>query len=748
MKSLVQRNNLGIFFALFGVLIVLAAVISGATVMRSTAIATEETERYLAELSQQTTYRINQRMSFNLELLSNLGVQLEIAGQDERTRDEMIDAVIATSPFVWIGYTDLKGNLLVDGRESVDLSDFSAVKKAIAGNPGVSDQLVSVFEGERGALYAAPAPSGDMGAIVGLVAPETMELLLNTDTADGVGFSHIVSREGEFILRSSNQNALLEGSNVFDSLAEQTDISQSEIALMQQAMASGESGRIRYSINNEPREMNYWPLDKGGWYALSVVPPDVYTSSLTNFTHMAIVAVALLALAAFGLFGGYLLWMTARKNREISRIAFVDPVTCGHTMARFDHLVAQRMQKRRPFTFVTLDVSNFRLINDTFGKERGNATLKHIHDTIVANLHDGEIAARISADVFNVVLEELDRGSIEVWLNHLAEEINRINVDVDAPYFLKLNCGVYLVNESETDIVAVRDRSNTARKSERRSGGSLCSCMFFDDIEHARLLREKGMENEMDHALETGEFVVYLQPKVSLDTNEVIGAEALVRWDSPERGLIPPDEFIPFFERNGFIIKLDLNVFEQVCKRLRMWMDSGRETLPISVNLSPVHLRRRDFLKAFEEVRERYDIPAHLLEFELTERVAFESIEQLRSVVDDIHDCGFRCSMDDFGSGYSSLNVLKEIPVDVLKIDRQFFIGNDERGCAVVESVVELAKKLDMGTVAEGVETIPQVEFLRSVECDAVQGYVFSTPVPVDKFEDMVFGDGTAPRSL
>ena len=188
------------------------------------------------------------------------------------------------------------------------------------------------------------------------------------------------------------------------------------------------------------------------------------------------------------------------------------------------------------------------------------------------------------------------------------------------------------------------------------------------------------------------------------------------------------------------MIKIDLAVFEQSCKLIRSWIDAGIEPLPLSVNLSPLHLHDDRFLDAFEAIRKRYDVPAELLEFELTESVAFESLDLLRETVLGIHSLGFRCSMDDFGSGYSSLNVLKDIPVDTLKIDRQFFLGDESRSEVVVGSVIDLAKKLNMGTIAEGVETIPQVEFLRSTECDAVQGYVFSAPVPVDLFEKMTFG--------
>lgn len=739
-KPLTSTNHLKAFVIMAVILVVAAGGLCLHTINRGSSLAQQETEQYLAELSQQTAYKINQRLGFNIQMLSVLEKQMAIASEDSE-RWQLANTVVKETPFEWIGFVDESGVATLPTQDSIDLSAYPVVSDALTGTAGVSEHLEQVIDEQEGALYAVPS-SGIEGvrAVVGWIPPTTMQLLMNTDTADGVGFSHIVASDGRFILRSGNPNALLkDADNLFDSLNRLAKFNENDLTQMRFNMSQGTSGSLHYTVNGSEREMNYTPLDQGDWYAISIVPPQVYTSSLSDFVQTALIAVAGLAIVSFIVFGSYLLWVTNRKNREISRIAFVDSVTEGHTMARFDQLAQQRIKGGKPFTLISLDINNFRLLNDTFGKAKGDRLLKHVHDTIASRLREDEFVARIAADTFNVVLSDTDATAVAQRVQSMAEEFNAFNEGSDTPYLVKASCGAYTVDNAPS-IVEVRDRANTARKSANVQTGRLCSISFFSDLEHDRLLREKEMENDMERALDEGEFQMYLQPKVCLATGKTEGAEALVRWNSPQRGLVPPDEFIPFFERNGFVIKIDLNVFEQACRLIRSWIDAGLEPMPISVNLSALHLRRPDFLDAFESIRQRYDVPPELLEFELTERVAFESLELLRGVVDDVHERGFRCSMDDFGSGYSSLNVLKEIPVDVLKIDREFFMNDSPRACHVVESVVELAKKLDMGTVAEGVETIPQVEFLRSVDCDMVQGYVFSTPVPVELFEKMVFG--------
>ena len=254
--------------------------------------------------------------------------------------------------------------------------------------------------------------------------------------------------------------------------------------------------------------------------------------------------------------------------------------------------------------------------------------------------------------------------------------------------------------------------------------------------------------NSMKSALENHEFVVFYQPKYGLSDNQIAGAEALVRWKHPERGMISPGEFIPVFERNGFITKLDYYVWEQTCIQLRKWMDEGKNPLPISVNLSRISLYNKDIVNVICNLVDSYRIPRRLFQVELTESAYNTNPKAVQDMMQRLREEGFYILMDDFGSGYSSLNVLKDIVVDVLKMDMKFFAGDDRegRGENIMAAVIRMAKWLNMPVVAEGVERIEQVEFLRSIGCEYVQGYYFAKPMPVEEYEKLQFDRPHAER--
>ncbi|WP_236879340.1 putative bifunctional diguanylate cyclase/phosphodiesterase [Clostridioides difficile] len=242
----------------------------------------------------------------------------------------------------------------------------------------------------------------------------------------------------------------------------------------------------------------------------------------------------------------------------------------------------------------------------------------------------------------------------------------------------------------------------------------------------------------MNKALEKGEFIVYYQPKYSLgDVNEIEGAEALIRWNSPEFGFISPIDFIPLFEKNGFIVNIDMFVFEEVCKTLNKWINKGYTPVPISVNMSRVHLYRDNFIENITDLISKYNISPEFIELELTESVVFDNLNILIDIMKKIKEIGFLISMDDFGSGYSSLNLLKDLSFDILKLDRGFLIETTDtkRGKIIISKIVEMAKAIDIKVICEGVETYEQVEFLKEIGCDKVQGYLFAKPMVLDEFE-------------
>ena len=259
------------------------------------------------------------------------------------------------------------------------------------------------------------------------------------------------------------------------------------------------------------------------------------------------------------------------------------------------------------------------------------------------------------------------------------------------------------------------------------------------------LLKEQELISEMEPALAKRQFILYLQPQYDYTTNTMTGAEALVRWKHPEKGLIPPGLFIPIFENNGFICKLDLYVWEEACRLLRKWIDLGLNPVPISVNISRRDIYSQNLVDIFENLIKTYKLDPRMLRLEITESAYMDNPEQLIKVVDDLRDLGFCIEMDDFGSGYSSLNTLKDVPVDVLKLDMKFIMsatqGTDSeksKGGHILSSIVRMANWLKLPVIAEGIETGIQADYLKSIGCFYMQGYYFAKPMPVDEYERLL----------
>ena len=270
--------------------------------------------------------------------------------------------------------------------------------------------------------------------------------------------------------------------------------------------------------------------------------------------------------------------------------------------------------------------------------------------------------------------------------------------------------------------------------------GSNHNYVFYNESIRRHLWEEKNVEGQMHDALKNHEFLVYYQPKVELKTGRIGCSEALVRWQTSDGTIIPPDRFIPVFERNFMIHRLDQYVFEEVCRWLRHMLDEGKTALPVSVNVSRLQFYDPDFVKRYVEIRDKYHIPPQLLEIEFTESIVFDNTGFLLAIVKSLKANGFSCSIDDFGKGYSSLSLLKELPVDVLKIDSYFFLESNDhsRDLDLVRSIIELVHKFNIRTVAEGIEVPEQVEYLKKFECDYVQGYVFYRPMPQAKYEALL----------
>ena len=395
------------------------------------------------------------------------------------------------------------------------------------------------------------------------------------------------------------------------------------------------------------------------------------------------------------------------------------------------------------FLLVYGDIDRFKVYNDLFGAPAGDRLLADIGAMIRDLMPAGAAAARLRADHFVCCCSrssfDPDRmlAALDAWFASYRE---------DFTFFVRL--GIFPIDDPSLDVNLMCDRALLALRSAK-SGYVGSKYVFYDEKLRSSVLKEQELAGEMIAALEGGQFVPYFQPQYRYATGRMIGAEVLARWNHPAKGLLGPTEFIPVFERNGLVATFDYYMWEQACRCLRMWIDGrGVEGAPrLSVNLSRADIYRSDLCTYLKGLVERYDVPAELLHLEITESAYMEAPEQLIGAVTKLRAAGFVVEMDDFGSGYSSLNTLKDVPVDVLKLDMGFLGASaSSRGGLILASVVRMARWLDLPLIAEGVETKQQAAYLASVGCDYMQGYLFSKPVDRETFEKLL--EGTAVEDL
>lgn len=375
--------------------------------------------------------------------------------------------------------------------------------------------------------------------------------------------------------------------------------------------------------------------------------------------------------------------------------------------------------------FIQFDIRQFKIINDLYGEKFGDQILDFVVCRLEGLCRKEQLFANLRSDVFMVVMEFGEREEITAFIQRLDEQV-RLFQNVQ----LQMSYGVYIVQDRYMEQRQMEDRAAMARKAAKQN--VLTNIAFYKEQFKESLYNRKFIEENMDKALAERQIKMYLQPKYSIKQNRIVGAEALVRWLHPSRGMIYPDQFIPIVEENGLIQKIDYYIWEEACQFLSRCKAAGITTCPVSVNMSRNHLRDSSCIQVLTEMIERNGITKQMLELEITETAG----GQIRKKAMQLKKEGFTLLMDDFGSGYSSLNILLETPFDVIKLDKKFMenIVSSQKGLLILEQVVSMANKLEMGLLAEGVETKEQVDLLRGIGCDQVQGYYYAAPMPQDEF--------------
>ncbi len=382
------------------------------------------------------------------------------------------------------------------------------------------------------------------------------------------------------------------------------------------------------------------------------------------------------------------------------------------------------------YLMICSDIKNFKLINDVFGTESGDCILHKIGQAMQKYTISGEVYGRLDNDRFGLCMLEKDYKEV----TFLQEPAKVVRVDDDISYPVKTYFGIYKIEDKTMPVSVMCDRALMAVNSIK--GSYQTQIAYYDDVLRNTVLKEQEIMAEFKEALKKEQMELYLQPQICSDGN-AHGAEALVRWNHPEKGLLAPACFIDVLEKNGAIVKLDEYMWEHACRRLSEWKKRGREDVYLSVNISPKDFYFTDVYEVMTGLVQKHGIRPQNLHLEITETSVTIDVEERMSLIKRLQESGFIVEMDDFGSGYSSLNMLKDIPVDVLKVDMEFLNENTDRRRSrkILGYIIGLAKELGMETIVEGVETAEQVEFLWNTHCDKLQGYYFAEPMRVEEFE-------------
>ncbi len=592
--------------------------------------------------------------------------------------------------------------------------------------------------------------SGDLGVFVpimndsneviglsfGFYNLENFIMKISESIYNGAGYCMLTDSEGNVIVPSDKFNIYMGSEDAHN------DLGKSEIEKIFDNLDDNKFRKIERGGNKY--YVYALGLEDYSDYVLVAVIDGVSIFKNLSLATRGVIAIILIVFAVTIVQSIYFLTTLKKRKNEFDDVLNFDELTGLPTKPHHKNIALSILKRAKGnYAYAACDVSEFKYFNSTFGYDYGNLVLKYIANVMSDALLKDETVSRTSGDHFAMLLHYNDPEELTSRLMRILDTASVLPVTDDGRQPRAVfTCGVYLVG-NESDINRIRARANVARKGLKKSITNQIA--FYNEADFNNELEIHELQEDLLHAVDNKELVVFLQPKYGITNEEVIGAEALVRWNHRSKGLLSPSVFIPLAEKIGLVKEIDFYVFAAVCKQLNQWKAEGKMIVPISVNFSRVHLGDDDFVAKLIRVTKENDIEPQYLEIELTESAVYDEMEHLLDIMYLIKEAGFGLSMDDFGSGYSSLHLLREMPVDVLKLDKGFLddcSDENQRERKVISHVISLAKDLQISVLAEGVETESQKNFLQEANCDMIQGYYYAKPMPMKDFAKYIEESG------
>ncbi len=669
----------------------------------------------------------------DLELLADAIIEND--AENENVID-FLNSQSQAKEFDSLYYIDLDGAGVSTTGDSYDFSENISFINALDNDLTIASPHLSVEAETIVFDIAVPVTRGE--DVVGVLFSEALTESFFSVTQDDifdVGDIFIVDKNLSLIFSTSEGHK----GSTFIPEGDVTEMGTENVAKAQSDILQGENGSFFYDYYGAAKVMVYHPIGGTEWAVAINVEIEQFNAALSNavtqfYTAGSLVYWTIIALVIYITIFQYF------SDKKLIKAAYYDSLTGLPNLERFKTLVEEKLRQypNAKFTMQKMDIAKFSMINEQFGMDIGDKLLlsiTKIMNSISSDIEKTFVCAKVGIDEFIMISANgyLTRGDDAKDDNE--EKAMQMMPEL-AGYDVNFRYGRYFIEKGESNVMEMITKTtiahNTAKLNTKRK------IWNYDEEYKQEMLRHAEINNKRKAALENNEFIVYLQPKFSTADDKLVGAEALVRWIEPDGNMIFPNDFIPLFENNGFIVDIDRFVLEEVCKTMRGFIDKGYGKFVVSINCSRLNLENPFFVDGVVAIVDKYNIPHDSIEIELTESTTISNVNTIEQLFADLRENGFRISIDDFGAGYSSLGMLKNLHVDTLKMDRSFFVGgkNARRDDMLIDSIVKMSHNLGMYVVAEGIETPEQVALLKSMNCDAIQGYVHSKPLPVLDFEE------------
>lgn len=636
---------------------------------------------------------------------------------------------------------DLDGNVYTSSTNSIDVSEADYYKASLLGDTVISYKNLSL-EGKNTVIFCVPViqENETKAVLITSWSEDMLSSLLSTSGFRGKEEVCLINSEAKILFSLSGDYE--EGASLL-SLWNSKDRSYLNT---EQVIKQG-----RYCSDNiiGKADVDYCFSYKGirklsDWGVATVIKTEdiipmlsASYGSVKDYLYVGIAGVLTLVLL------GVLIYQSKRRY-NLQRLAYFDQVTKSYNFKGFMKRMYTMFEKDPNAKFALLEVTfeKFDYFQEIFGNDITNQTLRDMADTIEHYLHTDEAYCRYNTLNFIIMIKYQNEEELKDRLVYLKEKIDKLDGKgrLNDKFDYNLEIGVYCLTQKDIGIDTMINRANAALQVSLNN--RYAPFEFYKSSMENSKSEDREYEEHMYDALHEKEFLVYLQPKFSLKNGKQVGAEALVRWMHPEKGLLYPGRFITLFEKNGFIAELDMYILREICDFLKVCIRKGIKPKPLSFNVSLNNLYKADFAERVIEIVEKSGVPANLICLELGEDAIAKNIVLIQEILENLKMKGFLISMDDFGDGTTSMNTLYQVPVDELKIDRKFLLKteNSERGRSIINSIIETSRKLDIQVVAEGVENKLQAQMLRELGCDMMQGFVFCEPLPMREYEEYAYG--------